>query len=87
MKINITCEDIHLGVHHSSRQCPAARALRREFPDAFDIRVLRVQTLIYTVFGILAAPTTPALRAWIYEFDADKIVLPASFDLEFAKCS
>lgn len=75
---HVTQEDINSGVAYSPELCPAALALKRNYPSlSNDVEVLGEEIVV----GPLKHRNSKALMKFIRRFDRGKNVKPFSFYL------
>ncbi|MEW6304859.1 MAG: hypothetical protein AB1705_15395 [Verrucomicrobiota bacterium] len=87
-RIEVTEEDMRLGVRCGPGYCPVARALARAFgqPDylGIDWVVCGPESLrVLTTAGWQVAPTARRVRRWMQDFDRGRARGPVVFDAEF----
>ena len=80
MLIQVTQEDILLGVRKNLCACPLALAIRRQFPNQ-DIRVLSDQVINYAQKTYKLCLLPQSARTFVRNFDLQKPVEPEVFDL------
>ena len=80
MLIQVTHEDILLGVPRSLCKCPLALAIRKQFPNQ-DIGVLSDQVKNFTQKTYKLCPLPQRARIFVRNFDTRKPVEPEVFDL------
>ena len=79
MVINVTQEDIEIGIKKSSSRCPIARALMRIFPGN-KVRVGFEDILIYNSYGLVNRyKSTKNMKRFMNSFDHGKPVKPSRF--------
>jgi hypothetical protein len=81
MRVDVTDEDILVGVPEDCGQCPVALALSRLFPDAQDIAVRATGIWLWIDGKLAFFPPPPEVVAFVESFDAREHVDPFSFDV------
>lgn len=78
--VDVTADDIRLGVRSSACECPVARAVKR----ATGKQTVRVTPGAITIGGMTVLNTTSKIYDFIVAFDAGKMVEGFDFWLDLA---
>jgi len=83
MKIQVTEDDILLGVQGDCKECPVANALNRIFPDAKIISVIDFSAIMLLKDGSTKSYSLPSIASdFIHNFDMGRKVYPFEFEIE-----
>lgn len=83
LRIDVTEEDIRLGVKEDTSWCPVALACKRVAPpEVFDLEVESRYVTFKMPKTVCMGPLPEVVHNFIFEFDRSFFVKPFSFDLE-----
>lgn len=84
VKIEVTAEDIEMGVRYECRGCPIARAVMRRFPEAEAVFAREYHITIFQPYGLASNIRfgTPNVAVnFMNVFDYGKPVQPITFEM------